>query len=77
MLNGYLKVAGHDGMVRDMSSHAIVNTNTSEYDLYIQRRNSMQTQNELLLKHEEDINTIKEDLHEIKQLLLQSIKGNN
>ena len=30
----YLKVKGHDGLVRDISNGAIINTNNAEYDRY-------------------------------------------
>ena len=76
-MHNYVKVEGKDGLVRDMSSQAIINTNSSEYDSYIRRRDAMAKQIELLNKHESDINNIKTDLTEIKQLLLLAIKGNN
>jgi len=35
-----LKVEGHTNLVRDAHSKAIVNTNVSEYQLYMARRES-------------------------------------
>ncbi len=34
----FLKVAGHDGLVRDTSTGAILNTNTSHYNNYMKQR---------------------------------------
>ena len=34
----YLKVIGHDGLVRDTSSGAIVNTNKAEYEQYMETK---------------------------------------
>ncbi len=33
-----LKVQGFDSLVRDTRSNAIINTSTSEYKIYMQRR---------------------------------------
>ena len=77
MHNNYFKVSGNDSLVRDAYNQAIINTNTDEYDTYIRRRTLMEQQQEYLLKHENDINTLKEDLNEIKGLLLHLIKGFN
>ena len=38
-----LKVEGHDGLVRDMRSSAIVNTNVTEYEIYMKRMRARQT----------------------------------
>lgn len=70
-------MSGNDSLVRDAYNQAIINTNTDEYDTYIRRRTLMEQQQEYLLKHENDINTLKEDLNEIKGLLLHLIKGFN
>ena len=32
-----LKVQGYDSLVRDTKTNAIINTNTSEYTIYMQR----------------------------------------
>ena len=69
-MTDYVKVAGHDGLVRDTSSMAIVNTNAGDYERYIAQRNAAQSRQEQLDRHEKDINTIKEDIAEIKALLL-------
>ena len=38
------KVEGYEGLVRDSNSKAIVNTNVTEYQLYMQRRESRKSQ---------------------------------
>ena len=76
-MRNFIKVSGNAGLVRDMSTQAIINTNMDEYESYIQRRDSIIDQNKRIMQHETDINNIKADLQEIKELLLVAIKGIN
>jgi hypothetical protein len=66
----YLKVAGHDGLVRDVSNRAIVNTNTADYQRYINQRTAQASRQAQIDRHETDIIEIKSDLTEIKHMLL-------
>lgn len=70
----YLKVAGHAGLVRDTSTGAILNTNKSEYEEYIARQRQAEVREAEISKHTEDILNIKNELHDIKSLLLQILK---
>jgi len=36
----YIKVKGHDHLIRDTKTNSIINTNVSEYNEYISRRDS-------------------------------------
>jgi len=70
----YLKVKGHDGLVRDTSNGAIINTNTSEYNRYLRQKQAAEekrNQLEQVSKHSEEINNIKNELNEIKSMILQ------
>ena len=70
----YLKVKGHDGLVRDTSNGAIINTNTAEYNRYIKQKQNTEkkrSQMEEVSKHSEDINNLKNELQEIKSMILQ------
>lgn len=70
MLADYLKVEGNGSLVRDMSTHAIINTNSAEYDNYKKKASFREAQNEEILKNSNDINIMKQELSEIKELLL-------
>ena len=70
----YLKVAGHAGLVRDTSTGAILNTNKSEYEEYIARKRQAEEREAEISQHTEDINNIKNELQDIKSLLLQILK---
>ena len=52
----YLKVLGHDGLVRDVSTGAIINTNSKEYENYVRARATREQKDLEISKHEEDIN---------------------
>lgn len=65
-----VKIEGKDGLVRDMSTRAIINTNKSEYENYLERRKATLAKNKQLEEHSEEINNIKTELSDIKQMLL-------
>ena len=73
-MTDYLKVQGHDGLVRDKRTGAIVNTNRADFDAYVARRDAAQKRQEQLDRHDEELNTIKADIAEIKQLLQLLVK---
>jgi|TARA_Y100000385_G_C13016223_1_gene603971 hypothetical protein len=63
----YIRVEGHSHLVRDDSSHGIVNTDIENYKLTMKRRELMKTTRE-------EINTLKGDMEEIKSLLTKLIE---
>jgi len=68
-----VKVEGHNNLVRDLHSNAIVNTNTTEYSLYLQRRKLREKNNDILRDTVKEINSLKSELFEIKKLLKEVI----
>jgi hypothetical protein len=68
-----VKVKDRDGLVRDLSSGAIINNNASEYENYIKKRNAAKKLREDLDEHSKEINNIKNDISEIKQMLITLI----
>jgi hypothetical protein len=69
-----LKVEGHSSLVRDVRSNAIVNTNKSEYQLYMNRIKSRELQGDQIRETIKEINVLKQELFEIKNLLKEVIK---
>ncbi|NDB57367.1 hypothetical protein EB001_02775 [bacterium] len=57
-----LKVEGHSNLYRDLNSGAVINCNRDEYDLYIKAK----ANRENMIN---EINTLKQELDEVKQLL--------
>ena len=70
-MSRYLKVEGHTSLVRDTYSNGIVNTNVNEYQIYMQRVKSREQQGDQIRNAVKEINTLKAELREIKQLILK------
>lgn len=73
-MSEFVKVEGHTSLVRDISSNAIVNTNKSEYKIYMARRLQREKQNDELRGAVKEINNLKSEIREIKNLLKGLIK---
>ena len=71
-----IKVKGHDYLLRDPRTNAIINTNKSEYNEYITQRNSREKEQQKIHNLESDFANMKNDLNEIKSLLRSLINGN-
>ena len=69
-----VKVEGYTSLVRDVSSNGIVNTNVSEYQVYMQRVRSRNKQGDEIRSAVKEINTLKAELREIKNLLKEIVK---
>ena len=70
----YLRVEGNPSLVREVSSNAIINTNVSEYETYLKNRDLALARKSQLEQNTDDINNIKQDISEIKQMLQLLIK---
>ena len=64
-----MKVKGHNDLIRDENSNAIVNTNSAEYDNYIRRRAQRKQGTDRIDNMEDDLKSLKDDINEIKTLL--------
>ena len=69
-----IKVEGHSSLARDTRSNAIVNTNKTEYQLYMNRIKSREQQGDQIRNTIKEINILKQELFEIKNLLKEVIK---
>ena len=71
----FLKVVGADSLVRDISTGAIINNSSSDFDNYQNQQTLAQNRRDQILQQETDINNIKTDLMDIKQILLSMIEN--
>ena len=67
VMSKYSKVEGHADLIRDETSSAIINTNVEQYRLVMKRREVMKAQRS-------EINTLKQEVTEIKDLLKDIIE---
>lgn len=68
-----LQVQGFGDLIRDTKSNAIVNTNKSEFALYMKKIKNRQKHSDEIRDAVKEINTLKKEFYEIKQLLLKVI----
>ena len=70
----YIEVEGNKNLVREVSSHAIINRNRGAYELAKKRAVDAQRQRDEIRDTTRDINTLKSEMHEIKNLLIGLIE---
>ena len=64
-----MKVEGHNNLIRDEHTNAILNNNSSEYDNYIRMRAKRKQGTDRIDNMEDDLKSLKDDINEIKTLL--------
>ena len=65
-----LKVEGHTHLVRDLKSQAIINTDSEAYARYMARKAKQQKKDDEIRKVIRDVNELKCEMREIKNLIL-------
>jgi hypothetical protein len=74
-MEGFVKIKDKDGLVRDLSSGAVINTNRTDRENYLQRRNATKELNQQIKQNTDKIEKIESDVTEIKEMLAMLIKG--
>ena len=69
-----VKVEGYESLVRDIKSNGIINTNKTEYQIYMARIRSREKQGDDIRNAVKEINNLKAELREIKSLLQEVTK---
>lgn len=68
----FVKVKDHPSLKRDISTKAIINTSNSEYEEYKKIQETASLRSRML---EIEINSLKDDISEIKNILKQLVQG--
>ena len=68
-MSNYTRVEGHQDLVRDNASGAIINRNRSAYEMAKKRAADAQRQRDEIRSATREINTMKCEMHEIKDML--------
>ena len=71
----YIKVEGHSSLVREQVSNGIVNTDKNAYTIYMQRVREARKSNDDLKYAVREINSLKTEIKEIKELLVKVTNG--
>ena len=69
------KVQGHTHLVRDLKSQAIINTDSSAYGRYMARKAQQSKKNDEMRDVIRDVNELKNEMREIKKLLVEIKHG--
>ena len=70
----YVKIQGFESLVKDTKSNAIVNTNKTDFQLYMKRIKERNQRGDKLRDVCKEINTIKTEFKEIKSLLVKVLE---
>ena len=76
MKDHHIPVEGHLDLVRDSTSHAIINRYTGAYEQAKRRAAAAQAQRDEIRDTNREINNLKSEMHEIKSLLKELV-GNH
>ena len=77
MERAHKQVEGHPNLVRDSNSHAIINRNVDAYEQAKKRAAAAQRQRDEIRDTTREINHLKSEMHEIKNLLTQLLVNNS
>ena len=75
MNKNYIKVKDHKNLYRDSSTNSIVNADSNEYENYLKRRNLNLKKSTEIDELKREVNTIRNDISELKNLLEIVVKN--
>ena len=64
-----IPVQDSPGIFRDSETNAIINKNTSDYNLYVRSRNKLKTKEERIVDLEKKVDHLTGDIGDIKSML--------
>jgi len=70
LMKDTVKVQGHTNLVRDLKSQAIINTDSDAYARYMARKAKQQGKDDEVRQVIRDVNELKNEMREIKDLLI-------
>ena len=65
----YLKIDGHNDLIKNTTTHAVINKNKNAYLNYKKRLQEAQRQRDEIRTATREINNLKCEMHEIKDML--------
>jgi len=70
-MTDFLKVEGHNSLVRDVTTGAILNNNRTDYEEYLYNKRMAEAREAEISQNTEDIKQINNELQDIKKLIIQ------
>ena len=68
-MSDYIKVQGYNGLVRDTRTNAVINKDKNAYNIAKRRAEEAQRQRDEIRGATREINNLKCEMHEIKDML--------
>ena len=68
-MSDYIKVQGYNGLVRDTRTNAVINKDKNAYNIAKRRAEEAQRQRDEIRGATREINNLKCEMHEIKNML--------
>ena len=68
-MSDYIKVQGYNGLVRDTRTNAVINKDKNAYNIAKRRADEAQRQRDEIRGATREINNLKCEMHEIKDML--------
>jgi|TARA_R110000822_G_scaffold26555_5_gene79871 hypothetical protein len=69
------KVEGHTHLVRDLKSQAIINTDSDAYARYMARKAKQKVKDDEVRQVIREVNELKNEMREIKNLIIGAANG--
>jgi transcription antitermination factor NusG len=76
-MSEFIKIEGHSDLLRDANSKAIINTNMAAYEAAVKRSKAVKQQKDDLRDAVRDINILKNQIKEIRSLLIKMVENKN
>jgi len=73
-MHNLLKIENMNGLARDVSSHAVISTSKETFQDYRRRKNLAEMQLNESKRQQEEIDSLKQDISEIKSMLQALMK---
>ena len=73
----YLHVEGNPSLLRDVNTHAIINSNKSEFETYMKNKTIMLNRVNEVTKQNEKIDKLETDINDLKSMLQLLINKEN
>ena len=70
-----VKVQGHQHLVRDLKSQAIINTDSDAYARYMARKTKQKVKGDEVRQVIRDVNELKNEMSEIKNVMIGMTNG--
>jgi predicted transcriptional regulator len=73
-MSSRIRIEGHDNLVRDVTSGAVINTSRHEYLQFMQTYNNKMAEKVKVEQMCDELNSLKEEMSDIKHMLKQILE---